>query len=276
MSEAFYNAKNLIVSNGFVRNPDRYYLEEYFNQRPALNAVASESTADADKLLARGVANRNFEVFGTSMTTALCTFNTDAAGIIITTAGADEDQAIIMPHLGTNQSAWNNIMWGTDNQVEWECAINLPAIDNQQVWAGLKITNDKLISADVNQAFFKFQTDATNSEAFTDFSKLHFIYSIASTSYISQLPISVTANTNYKLRISVDSNRYLRIFVNGVQYNITTTDGPTGGTAVIAGTTSSKQLTDAIDLKPYIGIEAGPNGVEALHVYYQKISRVLS
>jgi hypothetical protein len=284
MSEAFYNAKNFTVSNGFVRNPDRYYLEEYFNQRPALNAVATAPLTNADGshadntaiILARGIANRNFEVLGSNMTTALSTFN-DEGGIIITTAGADQDQAIIAPHLDTNQSSWTYTKWGTDNQVEWECAIRLPAIDNQKVWAGLKITNDQLISADANQAFFKFQTDVTNSEAFTDFSKLHFIYTISSSSktYISQLPITVTANTNYKLRISIDSNRYLRIFVNGVQYNITTTEGPTGGTAVTAGTTSSKQLTDEIDLKPYIGIEAGADSPEALHVYYQKISRAL-
>ena len=37
MSEVFYNAKNLIVSNGFIRNPNRYYLEEFFNQLPCSN-----------------------------------------------------------------------------------------------------------------------------------------------------------------------------------------------------------------------------------------------
>ena len=69
MSEALYNAKNLTVSNGFVRNPDRYYLEEYFVQRPALNAVATAPLTNADGshaandaiILARGIANRNFE-----------------------------------------------------------------------------------------------------------------------------------------------------------------------------------------------------------------------
>ena len=36
MSDVFFNANNLTHRNGFVKNPDRYYLEEYFNQRPAL------------------------------------------------------------------------------------------------------------------------------------------------------------------------------------------------------------------------------------------------
>ena len=34
MSKTFYNAKNLTIGNGFVRNPDRYYLEEYFQKLP--------------------------------------------------------------------------------------------------------------------------------------------------------------------------------------------------------------------------------------------------
>ena len=34
MSKTFYNAKNLRLKNGFARNPDRYYLEEYFEQLP--------------------------------------------------------------------------------------------------------------------------------------------------------------------------------------------------------------------------------------------------
>jgi len=282
MSEAFYNAKNLTVSNGFVRNPNRYYLEEYFYQRPALNAVATAPLTNAEAshpdntaiILARGLANRNFEVLGTN---ALCTFNPEG-GIIITTAGADERQAIIAPHIDSNQSSWTSTKWGSDNQVEWECAIRLPAIDNQKVWAGLKLTNDQLLVTDPDQAFFKFQTDddeTDNNEAFTDFSKLHFIYSKAGTDYISQLPIKVAENTNYKLRISIDSSRYVRIFVNGVQYNITTTAGSTGGTTVTAGTTSSKQMEDNIDFIPYIGIEAGADAAEALHVFYQKMSRAL-
>ena len=34
MSETFYDASNLSISNGFGRNRDRYYLEEYFTQLP--------------------------------------------------------------------------------------------------------------------------------------------------------------------------------------------------------------------------------------------------
>ena len=209
------------------------------------------------------------------MTTALVTFDSDRAGLVITTAGADQDQAIIAPHLDTNQTAWQTIKWGTENEVEWECALSTNAIDNQKLWAGLKLTNDQLIATDANQAFFKFQTDATNSEAFDDYTLLHFVHSIGGTDYISALPITVAANTLYRLKITIDSNRKASIFVNGIQYNVTTTSGSTGGTAVTKGTTPTAALTDDIDLIPYIGIEAGAAAAEALDVHYQAISRVI-
>ena len=246
-----------------TRDTRRYYLDEYWNQKPALNAAIAIAY------------NLDFEVLGTNMTTALVTFDSDRAGLTITTAGADQDQSIILPHLDTNQTAWTGAGWGTENQVEWECAISTNAIDNQKIWAGLKLTNDQLIATDADQAFFKFQTDATNSEAFTDYTLLHFVHSIGGTDYISALPITVAANTLYRLAIKIDSNRKASIFVNGIQYNVTTTSGSTGGTAVTKGTTPTAALTNDINLIPYIGIGAGAAAAEALDVHHQAISRLI-
>ena len=263
-----------------VKDARRYYLEEWFEKKPALNAVAIiDPNADsASDLAAYVIANKQFEVLGTNMTTALCTFGTTIAGILVTTAGADADQAIIAPHLDTNQSSWQVNKWGTENSVEWECSVQLPAIDNQKVWAGLKLTNDQVVATDDDQAFFKFQTDATASEAFTDFTKLHFVHSIGGTDYISVLPITVAATTPYHLKIVIDSDRKATIYVNGIQYNITTTSGSTGGTAVTAvqpskAVVKSAALTNDVDFIPYIGIEAGDGAAEALNVHYQAISR---
>ena len=268
------------TQNFGLHDARRYYLYEPFEKKPALNAVAIiDPNADsASDLAAYVIANKQFEVLGTNMTTALATFGTTIAGILITTAGADEDQAIIAPHLDTNQSSWQVNKWGTENQVEWECSVQLPAIDNQKVWAGLKLTNDQVVATDDDQAFFKFQTDATASEAFTDFTKLHFVHSIGGTDYISVLPITVAATTPYHLKIVIDSDRKATIYVNGIQYNITTTSGSTGGTAVTAvqpskAVVKSAALTNDVDFIPYIGIEAGDGAAEALNVHYQAISR---
>ena len=263
---------------GGLKDTRRYYLEEYFLQRPILNAdLDAASTVEVAR-----AGQKNFEVLGTNMTSALSTFATTSAGINITTAGADQDQAILAPHLdnaGTGDtdsiSAWTGVQWGTENSTHWECSIMLPALDNQKVWAGLKLTNDQLVATDDDQAYFKYQTDATNSEAFTDFTKWHFVHSIGGTDYISQIPITVAANTPYHFKIEIDSDRKASIFVNGIQYNVTTTSGSTGGTAVTSGTTKTAALTDDVDFIPYIGIEAGAAAAEAVNIHYTAISRAM-
>ena len=253
----------------------RKYLFEGFYQRPGLNAIniIDPDANDAAALAVTQAANKNFETLGTNYTTALTTFSATQAGITMTTATADQDQAILLPHLDTNQTSWSGTKWGTENQVEWECSISLPALDNQKVWAGLKLTNDQLVATDDNQMFFKYQSDATNSEAFTTFANWHFVYSIGGTDYISRLPIAVEADTQYHFKIEVDSDRKAAIFVNGIQYNVTTTSGSTGGTAVTTGTTKTGALTNDVDLIPYIGIENGAAAAEVLNVHYQAISR---
>jgi len=263
-----------------AKDARRYYLEEWFLQRPGLNAI-NIIDPDADSASALAItqaANKNFETLGTNMTTALTTFSATHGGILMTTAGADQDQAILLPHLDTNQTVWSGTKWGTENSVEWECSISLPAIDNQKVWAGLKLTNDQLVATDNNQIFFKFQTDATNSEAFSDYSYWHLVHSIGGTDYISQIPVTVAADTPYHLKISIGSDRKATCFINGVQYNVTSTSGSTGGTAVTAvqpGVAAAKTaaLTNDTDLIPYIGIEAGAAAAEAINVHYQSISR---
>ena len=257
-----------------AKDARRYYLEEWFLQRPGLNAnIDQASTVEVQRAL-----NRNWEALGTNMTTALCTFATTSAGVLATTAGADEDQAILTPHLDTAATAWAGALWGTENSVHFETSIMLPALDNQKVWAGLKLTNDQLVATDANQIFFKFQTDATNSEAFSDYSYWHLVHSIGGTDYISQIPVTVAANTPYHLKIEIDSDRKATCFINGVQYNITSTSGSTGGTAVTAvqpGVAAAKTaaLTNDVDLIPYIGIEAGAAAAEAINVHYTAISR---
>tara|TARA_R100001443_G_scaffold77563_2_gene84757 strand:+ start:129 stop:1007 length:879 start_codon:yes stop_codon:yes gene_type:complete len=252
-----------------IQDARRVYFNEWFLQRPGLNAnIDQVSTVEVQRAL-----NRNWEALGTNMTTALCTFASTSGGVLATTAGADQDQAILTPHLDTAATAWAGTKWGTENETHFETSIMLPAIDNQKVWAGLKLTNDQLVATDANQVFFKFQTDATNSEAFTDFTKWHFVHSIGGTDYISQLPITVAANTPYHLKITIDSDRKASIFVNGIQYNVTSTSGSTGGTAVTTGTTKSAALTNDIDLIPYVGIEAGAAAAEAVNCHYVCCSR---
>ena len=271
----------------------RYYLYEPFLQRPGLNAIniIDADANDATALAATQAANKNFETLGTNYTTALTTFPGTQAGILMTTATADQDQAILLPHLDTNQSAWSKVLWGTENQVEWECSINLAATDNQKVWAGLKLTNDQLPQTDADQAYFYYATDATNGQALSTFSPWYFIQSVNGTDYLTNLGITVAASTNYHFRISIDSDRKPSVFVNGVQYSLTTTaqgsalSGSTeatgttqatiaeGYSATNANTQKGPAMKNDVDLIPYIGIENGAAAAEALNVHYTAISR---
>ena len=270
----------------------RKYLYEPFLQRPGLNAIniIDPDANDATALAVTQAANKNFETLGTNYTTALTTFSATQAGIVMTTATTDEDQAILLPHLDTNQSAWSKVLWGTENQVEWECSINLAATDNQKVWAGLKLTNDQLPQTDADQAYFYYASDATNGQALSSFTPWYFIQSVNGTDYLTNTGVTVAASTNYHFRISIDSDRKPSIFINGVQYSATTTAATTfDGSTEITGTTQatiaeSYSATNAntqkgpamkndVDLIPYIGIENGAAAAEALNVHYTAISR---
>jgi len=270
-----------------IKDTRRYYLEEYFKQRPILNANLDQAyTVEVAR-----AGNVDFEVLGTSMTSALCTFPTTVAGITMTTAGSDADQGILAPHLDTAgsaqlQSAWTGIGWGTENQVHWETSIRTSsAIDNQKIWAGLKLTNDQLPETDANQAYFYFATDATVGQVLSTYTPLYFIYSIAGADYLTNTGITVAADTNYHLKIKFDGDRKMSIFVNGRPYGLATTATTTfDGTTSVTGTTQatiadptkkSTAMTDDINLIPYVGIEAGDGAAAALDVNYMAISRLL-
>jgi len=260
-----------------IKDTRRYYLEEYFDLLPGINGDLASTTESTNTPV-----SRQFEILGTNHTSALATYSATVAGMAMTTATADQDRMIVAPHLDSKQGAWSGVKWGTENQVHWECSIRTSAaIDNQWIWAGLKLTNVVELATDANQAFFAFGTDADNAgQAFTDFTKLHFVHSIGGTDYISVLPITVAASTNYHLKIKFDSDRKLTIYVNGIQYNITSTSGSTGGTAVTAvqpGTVATKSaaMTDDIDLIPYIGIENCDAAAAVLNVQYIAISRLI-
>ena len=40
----------------------------------------------------------------------------------ITNRWIDNDQVIVLPHLDSSQTAWTNILWGTENQTHWACS----------------------------------------------------------------------------------------------------------------------------------------------------------
>ena len=225
---------------------DRYELEWVAGQRgkPGLN-VEIQTTAESTRM----VADPHFEVLGTNMTTALCTFNAEG-GITLTTAGADGDGAILLPHLDADQSAWTQVTWGTDQETRWECVIVTGAnITNTIIYAGLKLTNTATTATDANQVFFRYEDDNNDGE-------WEAVSSIANVDDAHDTGVVVAVSTRYKLAIAIDASRIARFYINDVLKE------------------TSAALTDAIDLIPYIAVEAdGASAAKSISVQRQKIGR---
>lgn len=271
MSELFYNAKNLIVSNGFLRNPDRYYLEEFFEELPNVSAMSSNNT----KFMVSKTIGGSIDT--SAVTNSQIKFSTTFAGLEISPIGTiANDNIIIEPHSNTNLSPWREISWGTDREIEWECALSLDNINDVCLWAGLKLTNVANFSSNVNQAYFFYDSGTVvgNGTSMTNKPNLHFCYSINGAHYVTDLGITAEANISYRLRISIDSNRNVSVFVNEVQYGLTNTQTSTGLT-VSNDTQKSLQLTNVLTLKPYVGLQQITATVKKFFLSYEKISRLL-
>ena len=265
---------DLEVEGNFRRSSQRWYLEEFFKRLPQGNADIQDSSEAT-----RMIANPDFELVGTNAGSGDATFSSTRAGIVIQTDGADNDQVIIAPHLDSNQTAWTGVKFGTENQVEWECSITTHGtITDYSFHAGLKLTNTPVYTTDADQAYFLFCTDDDQGTLTTN-ANLHFVYSTdasgSTVNYVTDLGIAVAASTNYRFRISIDSNRQVSVFVDGVQYGLVTS-ATAGGATQSLSTTKSLALADDHDLIPYIGVQqmAGSKTTE-LTVHYQKISRIL-
>lgn len=262
-----------------AKGHERYFLETYFPKRPGLNAnLDAASTVEVARAL-----SHEFEVVGTNMTSALTTFSATYGGIKITTAGTDNDQTTVTPHLdnaGTGQtdaiSAWAGVQWGTENQTEWACCITTDTITTVSYHAGLKLTNDPTVATDDDQAYFLFATD-DDLGTLADNANWHFVYSIGGTDYVTDLNIAVAADTTYKFKIAIDSDRKVSAFVNGTQYNLNTTAaiGNVNTTDLGTGTTKSVALTDDIDFIPYIGLRVHAGSARSMRIHKQSISRIL-
>ena len=148
------------------------------------------------------------------------------------------------------------------------------SIANHGFWAGLKLTNTSTIATDAHQAYFTYCSDDTFGTLATN-ANWHFVYSVNNTDYVTDLGLAVEAETVYRFRISIDSNRQVSVFINDIQYGLTHSDGTTGTTEG-SSTKKSVALTDDQNFIPYVGVQTLADSNAYMYVFYEKISRILS
>ena len=232
------------------------------------------------------IPNQNFVLGGTSgggvqLSSNAARPTNGFAGIKLATGTTDNDFTVLTPRDAETEmpgsvdsSAWSSVPFGTENKIEFSCGISTSStITNMAFWAGLKLTEVGDYATDANQAYFLYATD-DDLGALTTNGNLHFVYSVGGTDYITNLGITVTTNTVYRLRISFDENRKISVFVNNVQYGLVTTATAGGGTQSIS-TTKSLAMTDDIDLVPFVGLRTLSAAGRGIQVGYIKLSRDL-
>lgn len=230
--------------------------------------------------------NQNFVLGGTSSGSNQVSVNAGRptngfAGIKLITGTTDNDFSVLTPRDGETElpssfdsSAWSSVPFGTENKIDFSCGMSTSGtITETAIWAGLKLTEVGGYATDANQAYFLYATDDDLGTLTTN-GNLHFVYSVGGTDYITNLGITVTTNTVYRLRISFDENRKISVFVNNVQYGLVTTATAGGGTQSIS-TTKSLAMTDDIDLIPFVGVQALSASSRGIQVGYVKLSRDL-
>lgn len=197
------------------------------------------------------------------------------SGCKLTTTPLANDQAIIFGKNDTNTPISNGVI-RTDSNVEFETSIIIPTLTTVGVMAGLRLTVpttlNTTVSTDNDKAMFIFGATAALHSGLSSNTNLLFVHSIAGTHYITDLGLPVVANQEYNLKIKINKFRKVCIYVNGVQYGVTSTGGTTG-TLATNSYDESAALTDAISLYPVVGVQVSSAAARDLVVNYVKLSR---
>lgn len=202
------------------------------------------------------------------------------AGASFSSSSASGDQVIVHPNTTSNHSPLTLGVLNTSRKLEFETSVILPSIATDfSFFTGLKLTATPLVSTDATcQAMFLFGSSTPligSGNSFvgnTDGDELYFVYSIGNTSYITKLGLKIVANREYHLKIDINKHRKITIFVNGIQYGLTSTASTYGSTATY-DYDESLALTENVSLYPMIGIQNTDTNSRSVIVNYIKCSR---
>lgn len=239
----------------FSRYQDRVQLFDNFLQRPVLDATLDPATVNQAALRLYTGANKDWVIAGTNAADADSALDTDG-GVLLSTAGADNDQMILQPAAAINsvaQSQWRALDWAPENGCRFEAIIELPAITALLFQFGLGLTSTLDLTTDNDSVKLQFSTEgATSTTNWTATT------SIGGTDVEVDTTRTVEAAKSIRLGIHVNTSRVPRFYVNGVKVH-------TGGA-----------LTAAAAIKPFMGIQALAAAAKSYKVRAVRGSRELN
>lgn len=237
---------------------DRYELYEPFLQRPVTAATldwgGDDTFTQAELRLYTG-ANKNWIISGTNAANSGSALDVDG-GVLLTTAGADNDQVIVSPATAINsvdQSAWRKVEWEPEHAIRIEFLIELPSLANIRFHAGWGLTTVLDLTTDNDQAKLVFDTEsATSPENWVA------AQSVGGTDDGQDTGSPAVAGVTVRLGIEVNTSRVPRYYVNGIKK------------------ATGDALTAGANLIPFCGIQALEAAAKSFKLRGIRASRLLN
>lgn len=194
--------------------------------------------------------NENWTLGGTNMTDTLCT-RLATGGYKLTTAGADNDKALLSPRAST---LLDTLTFLPTQLPIFEALVKVGSgtprtnwLTKTAIWAGLKLTNVYTPETDDDSVYFKFDGELAGT-----LTKWGACFSIAGTDYVINTDIVVTENSIFhlKIMIALDARGKYEpyFFIDGVLV--------AKGSDHASWTAGTTELTKTAALKPYVGMQA--------------------
>ena len=233
------------------------------------------------------IVNQNFQLLGTNVSESRLQYGGTQPGIRFFTSGGDNDQVIIRERRSTESNESNlsdlnpfsNVNYTTDDEVEFNTSIStFTSVANLGFAVGLSgggFPSD--LTDQDHKAYFLYATDDDLGTLTTN-ANLHFVYSVGGVDYVTDLGIVVEASTVYRLKIRIDSNRQISVFVNNERKGLSRTSTATtaGGLTQSDSNVKSLALTTGQSLLPFAGLQALSASAVLLFLHFIKLSRKLA
>lgn len=232
----------------------RFHHDQVFNQVPLLVGAADAGASFSQTALnLRHRANKDWEIAGTNAANAGSTAST-GGGLALATAGAANDTIAIKPHTTSALSQLSTVDFSTSDQLGYGARVKTgSSIADLTLCFGYGLTladvTDFGQGNDNDGVWFRYNPSSNSG-------KFQCIASRSGTDEVRDSGVTVAADTDYTLEVSVDEDRRAHFFIN-------------------SGWVASMEnpLTAAIDLLPFAGVASSASAAKSFKLRRLVISK---